>query len=348
MGLSLAEKVTLEECTDEEDVCVEKRDNIQDLEDRITRRRTAGERGEIKVGTRGEKMRQAKVSDYINVSENSKSTIPNFKEKSEQRSESTDFEIFYDWDKIVMERSSRLRREESERRDRVQRAEAQSKSWKLMRICKEIIREHTPEWQENLVRQEKRRVDMNREEEREIRKEKAGEKKKIYREKYVQTKLNLILSNGDEKIKEEWRKYMEYDEQEREMRLDMAEAKDNLWRWRSEKKKKGGEEKVRKKYNIDKGELLDRRIVKLDEIIAKCEKEKAGERGATEDKLSKDEARKKRLEAKRQQEEKWGMIRWLGDFMDLNQEIMSENPGKGEEIQTLKEWEKMKRLEKIK
>ena len=167
----MVEKVTIEECTDEEDVCVEKRDNIQDLEDRIKRRRTAGERGEIKVGIRGEKMRQAKVSDYVNVSEKSKSTlITNFEEKSEQISESTDFEIFYDWDKIVMERSSRLRREECERKDRVRRAEAQSKSWRLMRICKEIIREHTPEWQENLVRQKKRRVDMSRVDEREIRK----------------------------------------------------------------------------------------------------------------------------------------------------------------------------------
>ena len=33
--------------------------------------------------------------------------------------------------------------------------------------------------------------------------------------------------------------------------------------------------------------------------------------------------------------------------MNLNQEIMSENPGKGEETQSLKEWENMKRMEKI-
>ena len=60
LGLSLAEQVTLEECTDEEDMRFEKRDNIQDLEDRIKRRRTAGDRGKKIVGSRGEKMRQAK------------------------------------------------------------------------------------------------------------------------------------------------------------------------------------------------------------------------------------------------------------------------------------------------
>ena len=56
---------------------------------------------------------------------------------------------------------------------------------------------------------------MSRMEEREIMKDKAGEKQKICREKHVQTKLNLILRNRDEKVK---------DEQEREMRLEYENA----------------------------------------------------------------------------------------------------------------------------
>ena len=145
---------------------------------------------------------------------------------------------------------------------------------------------------------------MSRMEEKEIRKSLAGEKQQAFKEKQIQTKMNLMLKNGDDKVKEEWSKYLKYDEQEREMRMDMAEAKENLWKWRTGKKNKNGGEKVRKKFSIDKGEVLDRRISKLDEIMVKCEEERAGEMRKRELFMnSKDDIKKKRMEIKRQQEE---------------------------------------------
>ena len=275
----------------------------------------------------------------------------------EEQYDDIDCEIFYDWNKIMKERREKLRIEENLRKERIQRAEAQEKSWELLRVCKELIREHTPEWQENLARQELRRIEREKGEEKENRLKSAENKQKQWKEKNIQTKINLKLRNGDETVKEEWRKYLMFDKEEREMRIDIAEARENLWKWRNEERGRGNKnrkEKIRKKFTIEKEEILEKRIKKLDEILKRCAEEKENERKYKEEEKSivrkEAEKKKKRLEIKKLQEEKWGMVRWLSDFMNTNQEIIvqttKENKEK-KENQTLKEWEKLQRFEKI-
>ena len=214
-------------------------------------------------------------------------------------------------------------------------------------MCKELIREHTPEWQENLARQELRRIEREKGEEKENRLKSAENKQKQWKEKNIQTKINLKLRNGDETVKEEWRKYLMFDKEEREMRIDIAEARENLWRWRNEERGRGiknRKEKIRKKFTIEKEEILEKRIKKLDEILKRCAEEKENERKYKEEEKSivrkEAEKKKKRLEIKKLQEEKWGMVRWLSDFINTNQEIIvqttKENKEKMEN-QTLKE-----------
>ena len=70
---------------------------------------------------------------------------------------------------------------------------------------------------------------------------------------------------------------------------------------------------------------MEKRLEKLKEILKKSKLEREKERKMEEDmrasvhsKLDKEkEEKRRRLEMKRRQEEKWGMIRWLTDFMDL-------------------------------
>ena len=53
-------------------------------------------------------------------------------------------DYLYDWDEIQRGRKEERDKEEYERKSRQQRAEIKEKSWELLRMCKEIIRENYP------------------------------------------------------------------------------------------------------------------------------------------------------------------------------------------------------------
>ena len=254
-------------------------------------------------------------------------------------------EYLYDWDKIQKERKEVQERKENEKISRLQRAEIKEKSWELLRLCKEIIRENDPTWQEGKYRAEMRKLRREEEERKEERRDYAREKQKKWRENYIQTTIAEKLTKTSSKEKQEWEQFLLLDKEEREYRLEVAEAKENLWRWRGTRKS-SKEEKMRKGYTIGGEEKLEKRLEKLKEILEKSkmerEKEKKREeemRKAVHSKLDKEkEERRRRLELKRRQEEKWGMIRWLTDFMVLEINSVEQFP------QTTSPAEKVERL----
>ena len=191
-------------------------------------------------------------------------------------------------------------------------------------MCKEMIRENDQNWQEGKYRAEMRKLRREEEEKKEERKDSARDQQKKWREKFIQTTIAEKLTKMNSKEKQEWEQFLLLDSKEREYRLEVAEAKENLWRWRGTRKSQK-EEKMRKGFMIGGGEKMEKRLEKLKEILQKSKVEREKERKKEEEmrasvhsKLDKEkEEKRRRLEIKRRQEEKWGMIRWLTEFMDL-------------------------------
>ena len=124
----------------------------------------------------------------------------------------------------------------------------------------------------------------------------ARDKPRKWREKYIQTKITEKTNN---KEKQEWEQFLLLDKDEREYRLEVSEAKDNLLRWRGTRKS-SQEEKMGKGYTIGRGEKLEKRLEKLKEILenSKMEKEKEKRREeemrkAVQTKLDKEKEEKK-------------------------------------------------------
>ena len=110
-------------------------------------------------------------------------------------------------------------------------------------------------------------------EEKKFRFEEIKEKNKLRKERWVKTKKIKIRGKLGQKERKEWEKFLQLDETERELRIETSEAKENLWRWRDKKKLKG-KEKMRKKFTIQKVELMERRLEKLNSIIEECKRER--------------------------------------------------------------------------
>ena len=230
----------------------------------------------------------------------------------------------YDWEKIYEGRRMQAEGEEKEKLKRLELVKIKQQSWVLLRLCKDIIQENEMGWEVGKMRAIQRRVEREGDEEKNLRFLQIEEKKKRGKEKWIQTKIFEKRGALGESERKEWAKYLLLDEKERDLRLETAEAKENLWRWR-EKGKFKGKEKMRKKFTIEKGEILERRLDKLNKIIKECEKEREEEKKKREEEKkierTHDEKKKReknlRIEKKKRHEEKWGMIRWLTEFLEV-------------------------------
>ena len=62
-----------------------------------------------------------------------------------------------------------------------------------------------------------------------------------------------------------------------------------------------------------------------------------------------EEERKERIRVKNKLEEKWAMVRWLSEYIEVNQESWEVERREREEERnrTLREWEKSAKFEKI-
>ena len=161
-----------------------------------------------------------------------------------------------------------------------------------------------------------------------------NEKKERINNELLQTKVGEKINGLRGKENKDWENYLQLDPKERKMKIEAEEAKENLWRWRGGKRIKGAE-KMRKSFTIEKNEILRERLKKLNKIIEKSKMERIEEKKKKElfwkEKRTAIEIekrdKKKRLEMKRRQEEKWGMIRWLTEFINLEPEFENELVG---------------------
>ena len=87
--------------------------------------------------------------------------------------------------------------------------------------------------------------------------EEIKEKKKSGKERWVQTKIFEKRGKLGEKERKDWEQFLQLDKIERELRIETSEAKENLWTWSDEKKLKG-KEKMRMKFTIQRGELMEK------------------------------------------------------------------------------------------
>ena len=93
---------------------------------------------------------------------------------------------------------------------------------------------------------------------------------------------------------------------------------------------------MRKAFKIEETEIMENRLSRLGIIIEKCKQERLEEQKRKEmfwkekrTALEREkEGRRLRLESKRRKEEKWGMVRWLSGFINLNFENGGEEGGK--------------------
>ena len=96
---------------------------------------------------------------------------------------------------------------------------------------------------------------------------------------------------------------------------------------------------MRKAFMIEETEIVENRLKRLGIIIDKCKQERLEEQKRKEifwkerrTALQKEkEGRRLMLEKKRRKEEKWGMVRWLSGFINLNFENGRGGRGEREE-----------------
>ena len=99
-------------------------------------------------------------------------------------------DIFYDWEEIMKEREEKMRREECERNLRKGKADSLSKTWELMKVCKDFLGEWEAEW---TMGTEKARI-IQEERNKEERFKKIDLQKENFKKKTQQTKLNFGIS----------------------------------------------------------------------------------------------------------------------------------------------------------
>ena len=186
------------------------------------------------------------------------------------------FEI-YDWEKKLADYRRGIEKEELEKNLRVEKARKMEKSWELLRMCRDFMRENAREWSEKRDLEEKRKSEEERKADR---LEKCSREKEKLQKKIVEEKISAALRSLP---REERERYIA--EEEKEKRIEMKTIKENIWKkWRNrreENRQKSGEErdfeKADKSHRLEKLEKIIQRL-KSEELEREAMKEKNRER----------------------------------------------------------------------
>ena len=186
--------------------------------------------------------------------------------KAHETSESR-WEEPIDWEKYLMDKEQSIKEEERRLKERKEKAKRLEKSFELLRLCTEVLKEEGEKW---AVTKERRELEMIKETEKHERIAKAKNKQKEIRE---QVKKQTIQTKITEKLAElpsNRRKILEA-RIETERKLELKEAKIKLW-------KKSRENKTTKENPItipkkDSQETLDKKLKKIEEEISKYKEE---------------------------------------------------------------------------
>ena len=262
-----------------------------------------------------------------------------------------------DWDEKIKIYEKEKIEEERKVEKQIEERNKKKHSMELMHLCINTLREESNDWRDG---QEKRSQELEKKERfSTIMRKKELIKENNLQKKLMQTWLRLPAKDRD--------KYRE--EEKKKLRLDLANTKRNLHRWRSregevlkEKMGKGSkknetttEEKIedlekildrlRDEKRLEderlKREIEDRRLIKE---RMRTEREKREE----ERRRSK-ERRRAHLEKHRRIQEAWRTLRWITAYIEENEEIWEiERLEREVEMRKIEdEWNKSKRFEKI-
>ena len=267
----------------------------------------------------------------------------------------TEFEIITtDWDEVLKQHKERLEKEVEDKKNQLERQEIKEKSWALYKECKDFMENNVKHWEEKkrereLERKRKERL-MIGEQKREKVKEKVRQREL---EKELEKKLDMLPRKEKEKI---------VIEEEKKRLRDLAETKKNLWKFRSKEKKPKTIPEVVKK--LEK-QTIEEKIQTIDKILEdiKNEKEKKleEEKKRKEEKLKewrkkvaikdkKEKEKKEAIENQKKINQRLEMLKWVTTFIEEHQEEWENIRKEKEKMieKELRDWNKAKRLEKIK
>ena len=118
-----------------------------------------------------------------------------------------------------------IEKEEMERQKSREKVNNLEKSWELLRLCSDFIREYSKEWKEHEELRRMRNLEEGRKQERlKI----AAYKKGKVRDEQLQKKITNVLTALPRKEKDNY-----LAEEERERKLELKTIKENMWKkWR--------------------------------------------------------------------------------------------------------------------
>ena len=175
------------------------------------------------------------------------------------------------------------------------------RSYHLLNLCRKIQETEGINWK---ISKERRDLDRKLQEEKTERLERGAIKKKQIQEK-TNTKLKQQKITSQLAKLPENRRIMVERELETERKLNLKEAKEELWRrWRQ---KKGRTEYKKKTTKEEENINLDRKIERIELELKKYEEELENEMVEI---LETVENREKKLEKKRKKEQHWEMLAW--------------------------------------
>ena len=207
------------------------------------------------------------------------------------------------------------------RKERREKAEKLSSRWELLRICKQMMKDEGLNWKRS---QERREFEMKERLEKE-----ENERR---RQEGIKVQLQAKITECWMKLPEERKKMIEVKE-EKERRMLLKEAKEELWkRWRQNKGRKATNPEIKDREKLeDKLSRIEREVAEMEKSREKVIKER-NEKAA-------------RLEKKRRKEQHWEMLKWIVAFLEDNQGKWNELRRKKEqdaaEQQKYEEWKRM-------
>ena len=140
-----------------------------------------------------------------------------------------------EWTRRLMRRQKRLEKEEEERQKRISKAKRMEQSWELLRLCHEMMEEEGYHWKKS---KERREQEKKNEDERQARLELAAEKRAKTLEKLETHKIQQKITDKLQELPQN-RRILAERELERERKITLKEAREELWKkWRQSKGKR--------------------------------------------------------------------------------------------------------------
>ena len=240
-----------------------------------------------------------------------------------------------EWDEKFSEHRNEILREQDKRTEHTEPEKEKEQSWELYRLCKTFLEENSETWRT-------RKIQRENEKNRIKRLEQAGLLRKATQIRYIEKNIE----KGIEKLTPADKEKLRIEEQRNE-KIEIENARKDLWKFRGKEKKHKPENKVtyvqelgRKAEKI--AQLLKQEREKKEQEKKRIEKQEAAKR-------TREQKRKEKLEQERKIEEHWAMYRWTTEYIEKNASYWEykRKLREQERQRVLDNWDKQNRMEKI-